>query len=603
MRYPPAPSEDPLSDTFELLQQGLQDRDPTTLREAEARYREQVRAQPGDANSWHLLAVIAHSQRHLDDAEAHVRQALALLPDRAEFHNTLGLVHSARGDRSTAIQAFRTAADLPGDYPPAVANLARHLYETRSFSAALPYLAKVARLHPEDAEAQYRYAHALTQVLELRAGLGVLRELTRRHPAMPEAWAEVGRVFAIQGRSDRARKAFQRANELAQANPDLQLAICDLELSCGFQRTAYEDYQHLVRQHPDHASALTQLAQHFPDRLEREQLEKLQHLAANQEGEQTSRRAHYALALAADVRGDPQAARFHAAEANAQQNQRHRRTGVAWNPPAWRNHIGEIITTFSPAMLKRARRQGDRGQKPIIIVGLPYSGAEHLEQIIGSHPQVFRGGALKIITLSLSEVAVGAQTPGDVLEALRELSPEAISHHAQRTSARTAAMTAGLECWSNHLPEIFLQLGWLCTLYPEARVIHATRSCRDAAIAAWFMPSEDSPWATRPASILDYMEQYYRLMRHWSLALPRAPLTVSTDNLLREPEPIVERILTFCGLAATPETRKRGVALGRRHGGALGPIRSPGTHAEVIDDIVAQLEALDVQRRLLTNES
>lgn len=87
------------------------------LPEAEAAYREALRIEPEEMRVVNNLAfVLASQKKKLDEALALIQRAVAKDPNRAAYHDTLGLVQLARNDVPAARQAFERGLALePGN--------------------------------------------------------------------------------------------------------------------------------------------------------------------------------------------------------------------------------------------------------------------------------------------------------------------------------------------------------------------------------------------------------------------------------------------------------------------------------------------------------
>ncbi len=92
------------------------------LEDAEAIYRAILQNEPDDADSLHMLGVLAH-QANREIASDLVNKAIALRPTVARYHYNLGVILSAKGLFDNAIKAFRTATELKGDFTEAKAAL------------------------------------------------------------------------------------------------------------------------------------------------------------------------------------------------------------------------------------------------------------------------------------------------------------------------------------------------------------------------------------------------------------------------------------------------------------------------------------------------
>src|SRR3990167_8392454 len=80
----------PMAEVFSLA---LQHHQAGRLPEAEALYRQILQAQPDHPDALHLLGMIAYQVGKHEVAVEYVKQAIALNPSVAEFHNNLGTVY------------------------------------------------------------------------------------------------------------------------------------------------------------------------------------------------------------------------------------------------------------------------------------------------------------------------------------------------------------------------------------------------------------------------------------------------------------------------------------------------------------------------------
>ena len=84
--------------------------------EAEAQYRQLLKAEPRHADALHLLGVLAHQAGRGDLAVDLIRQAIAVAPQVPGYHYNLGLVLTAQGRLDEAIAACRRALELRPAY-------------------------------------------------------------------------------------------------------------------------------------------------------------------------------------------------------------------------------------------------------------------------------------------------------------------------------------------------------------------------------------------------------------------------------------------------------------------------------------------------------
>jgi len=140
-----------------------------------------------------------------------------------------------------------------------------------------------------------------------------------------------------------------------------------------------------------------------------------------------------------------------------------------------------------------------------------------------------------------------AKAAADYLGVLRAISPKA---------ARV----------TDKMPFNFLWAGLIHLTFPRATIIHCRRAAVDTALSihqTHFHPGLAFP--TGGDELVAYFHSYQRLTDHWRRVLPADRfIEVDYEELTREPEPVIRRIIAACGLAwddacLRPESNPRAV--------------------------------------------
>jgi hypothetical protein len=178
----------------------------------------------------------------------------------------------------------------------------------------------------------------------------------------------------------------------------------------------------------------------------------------------------------------------------------------------------------------------------VLIIGMPRSGTTLVEQIISSHPEAGAGGELNYWNEcgaawhagegSGADAAFIGKAAADYLRLLRDVAP------------RRARVT-------DKMPFNFLWAGLIHLSFPRALIIHCRRHPVDTALSihqTHFHPNLAFP--TGGAELVGYMRGYRRLTDHWRNVLPHDRyIEVEYEELTRDPEPTIRRMIAACGLA------------------------------------------------------
>jgi hypothetical protein len=273
-------------------------------------------------------------------------------------------------------------------------------------------------------------------------------------------------------------------------------------------------------------------------------------------------RLHLAIGKAAEDLGDYGLAMQHLDAADAV-----RRGSASFDSTAFSSEIDRLIARFTPELIARAPELGSCDAMPVLIIGMPRSGTTLVEQIVSMHPEVGGGGELNFWNQRGAawqrSGAAGNETPfvpteNPASEFLAKAAADYLG--VLRAIAPTAARV------TDKMPFNFLWAGLIHVAFPRAIIIHCRRAAVDTALSihqTHFHPSLAFP--TGGAELVAYFRSYQRLIDHWRCVLPADRLIeVDYEDLTREPEPIIRRIIAACGLAwndacLRPESNPRAV--------------------------------------------
>jgi tetratricopeptide (TPR) repeat protein len=509
--------------------------------------RQQVRAvladSPREQAAWLTYGDVLVELRQFADARIAYERARLSDPHRQQVEAATAAF--VAGDRRTPEESFRRILKQDPAHVAALCGL-----------AALSQAASV----PQDAERLLR--HALAQSAHLPVALrglapvlqdlgrlteadAMVRRVIEIEPENPQNWVMLGSVSIRLMRQEEALRAYTEAVRLNPANVQLHMSVGHLHKTTGRRRECEEAYRAALEIDPAHAEAYWSLADlknyTFSD-VEMNAMRAL--LAAGPSERSKKAQLHFALGKALEQRLQYPDAFGHYADGNAL-----RRLDSPFDIGRFERKSARVRACFDAPFFAERAGVGEVDPAPIFIVGLPRSGSTLVEQILASHSQVEGTMELQNILTIVREFDRRSADWDAYPESVRAASGEQLAGLGRRYLTETAPLRAGRQRFIDKMPNNFSHVGLIHLILPRATVIDVRRHPLDACFSTfkqYFAEGQSFSYD------LDDLGRYYRcyleLMDHWDRVLPGHVLHVSYEDLVREPEANIRRLLAHCGL-------------------------------------------------------
>jgi tetratricopeptide (TPR) repeat protein len=230
------------------------------LEAAAEAYREILAVAPQNAEARHLLGVVALQAGNYDLAVNHIRRAVGLKGNVAEFHSNLGVAYRSLKKLDDAIACFRRAVKLSPNHAEARHNLANALWEHGQAGEALASWRRAVALQPNYAEGWSSLAGALRQTGSVEESTACLREVVRLRPERADSYNNLAAALHEQGKLAEAIDFYRRA---ILCDPTFALPHNNLGNALqqqGQLAEASHCYQRAIELKPDFAQAHVGLA-------------------------------------------------------------------------------------------------------------------------------------------------------------------------------------------------------------------------------------------------------------------------------------------------------------------------------------------------------
>jgi tetratricopeptide (TPR) repeat protein len=445
------------------------------------------------------------AEDRLDEARTIVKNALRLAPRDPAAFNILGVVELVKGDLNAAVSAIGRAVALRPDAP-----------EPRHFlGVAYEHLGRF-----NDAIDSYQAALAL-------------------RPGVAMTMLQLVKLLKVVGRAGEAKSAL--ANLLAA--------------------------------HPDHIVAMFELADIAPQALSAEQLARLEQVAADAaQDPQTRAVANFTLARLREAAGDYDGEFEHLKRANTlcvehldrldgkagssgfmPASARAKHTTPAKALAQVSDMRAFVEATFDEAFMRRYEGNGHPSSLPVFIVGMPRSGSSLIEQILASHSMVHGAGEIE----TFQKIAVVMQWPYEGYhrdgpgDPLRRNEPPA-RHFRVLGSEYVKAirpLNPRAQRIVNKALGNYFNIGMIHLCLTNAVILHAVRDPVDTCLGCYkrlFLGGNETTYDL--ALLGRHYVEYRRVMAHWQRVLPGRVVDIVHEDLVRDPENQIRRLLDACGL-------------------------------------------------------
>jgi tetratricopeptide (TPR) repeat protein len=521
--------------------------------QALASFRQAVQLDPALAEAHSNLGQLLLELHQLQEAAGHCREAVRLCPDFPEARNNLGNVLREQGQLHEAKACYAEALRLEPNLALTYNNMGQALQEEGKLDDAIAWYQKGLELEPDSARMHCNLAGALEEQDKHQEAIDRYERALRFDPGYAEAHNGLGFVLHEQGHFEEAKLRYREAIRL---QPDLAAAHCNLgtvleELN-EFD-AAQRCFREALRHDPSHAGAHAQLATLLRGRLPQADLAALRQLLADASLSEGKRSAlHFGLAQVLDAQGDYDEAAEHLSQANALCRADWQKRGKGYDPTEHARFVDNLIATFNPEFFARVRDFGLEAERPLFIVGLPRSGTTLIEQVLASHSQVFGAGELRLVRDGFEALPRALNREATPLECVPWLDRVTCGAIAQRHLDRLRALNAQAPRITDKMPDNYLHLGLIATLFPRAKLIHCRRDLPDVAVSCWMTHFRHIRWACDPEHIAARFRAYRRLMDHWRQVLPVPLLEVDYEETVADLEGVARQLVAWCGLEWEP---------------------------------------------------
>ena len=513
--------------------------------EAESCFREAIRLEPRLPLAHRKLGeTLAALGRGLE-ADAAFEEYFEQDADKGRVATSID--HMRAGRKAEAIEALHGALRESPDNVDAMRCLA-HIYiqDKERLSDAEALLRNATSLAPDYAAAWMLLGGLLHEVGRHSESVVAYRRVTELEPLNASGWIGLGNAHAFAGDVEQARQAYVRAVTLDPRAPGAQMGLGHVLKTLGDQAGSLRAYRAAIAAKPDFGEVYWSMANlkvfHFED-AEVDAME--QQLKQSDLTNSAEIHFRFALGKAWEDRGDYDRAWHYYDTGNQKQ-----RAQVFHDPVMVEHRHDQIIEVFDREFLERNAGAGDESPAPIFIVGLPRSGSTLIEQVLASHSQVEGTQELPTLTHLVSTIGRYRRDRQHYPYAVRDLKAKNFRAYGRQYLEEAATYRfTDKPYFTDKLPNNFSHVGLIHLILPNAKVINARRHPFDSCLSAYKqLFGKGQNFTYDMTELADYYRKYHETMQHWHRVLPGKVLDIHYEEMVKDLETQVRRILEHCGL-------------------------------------------------------
>ena len=494
--------------------------------------------EPSNASTLVEACICARLAGRHSEAVEFGRKAVALQQQNAKARCFLGLALAEALNSEEALAQLREAVRLAPNNPQVLHNYGLVLERCELDREALEQFRKVVSVAPQALPSRLALGNLLLKYGQMRAALNEARLCLRQDASNVGALLLAARASAALQLDEEAGDLIDRVLAIKpEDNAALVMKGFRAQASGDFP-SARELFERAIEVNPIQGAAYWGLLQGSFGDLGR--VDKILEVAGKLPAGSLERAyAYFAVAKTyADLENYREAmAHYDLANQEAAVAQRvHRR----YDPEAFGRFLETARAIFTEEFASRHAHLGDPSAKPIFIVGMMRSGTTLMEQILSSHPEVTAAGEQDFWT---------AYAPALI-------DPSSLALVAERVGPFQSSYLKTLERYASSgrvtdkTPENARFMGLIKLLFPNAKVVHMSRSMLDVGLSIYTTPYEVSPdFAHVQAHIAEACRNHLALMSFWKTTLPAGSfLDIDYAALIDNPEEAIRNVLDYCEL-------------------------------------------------------
>ncbi|MFK5950298.1 MAG: tetratricopeptide repeat protein [Methylococcales bacterium] len=498
--------------------------------------------------------LMRHIQQ-MDKAIEHCKKGIELDSKNMVARKNLGDCYVQIEELEEAMDVYADAYDIDSENADLCVAIAKVWLEISDHNEASSWFQKALNLDADNLSAQCGLVNIIRDMGDLSKALDILRPLLEKEPNNVEVLISMADTLWEDGDAETALEHLRKVQQLQPQRTTMYAKIGQILSSSGDVDGALEEYHTALKQSPKCIPALNGLATSQRGKLDVSYVKTIENMFDDEKLRSGSLSSlHNALAHYYDSQKQREKAAEHMKKGNDYQWEHKSKRGWEYDVKKYEERITKLIEIYTPEYFERVKGLGNPDETPTFIVAMPRSGTTLTEQILARHSKVLGIGERNFASQAFSQFTQSGENDiNDNLNCLNNITQHDISDITQRylmklNELKDKAGKSEAVRVVDKMPDNYSLVGWILTLFPNAKIIHAKRDARDVALSCWLTQFGAIRWACNEEHLYERIRQYQRIMNHWHKVIPDRFIEMNYEDLVANQEDESKRLIDYIGL-------------------------------------------------------
>jgi len=519
-------------------------------------YRSALAQRPDYLRAVNHLGLLLLAMGFSREALEYCQQAVAMDPEVANNHLYLGQCLWSLDCLDEAMDAYASAFECDPESVPIAVQIGQSFQELTELQHAEFWYKKALSKEPENLEGRIGLAQLCGEREEPNQGIKLLLPLTQEDGISVTSLKVLARLHWDEGNIDEACEVLNRALIQEPENVSLHHLMGALLSSSGDMGSAEAHFRRALKLNPKYIPALSGLAVKLKSNTDSAIIDSINAILQRDDLTERARASlHNGLTYFFDGKGDAVNAAKHLSAANQLNWSFRSKRGWSYSREAHQAFVDNLISYFDGVYFDSMNdKPGSYSEIPVFVVGMPRSGTTLTEQILSSHSSVLGVGERPYLGRSFhaaqalsiekheDEFSIFENMQKNVIKGIADEYLQQLEYLKEFNGHETAIRVV------DKMPDNYQFIGWLITLFPNARIIYCNREVRDIGLSCWMTQFRSIRWANDLENIAHRLLQHKRLMKHWEQVLPGKIYTVNYEHLVKDQEAESRKLIENLGL-------------------------------------------------------